>query len=290
MDEDFRKRFNLGPEPIEKLQGYFINRINTNIFDWLENSYDFLSIGYNSNNFVKWISSESGEPWDKKFLQNHEGDYFNVSLSKIARNDFYNTLWLVGKCYQFIKEGRMIESRKMFITDNNRIITLPDYSQRVEETILLSHPDIGIFWKDGIFYKAGAKELDNALVKENLIWLDNYPDTKKLFDTALKHFKESFENKAARKDAITNAYSAIEGLVRSILVNNNTFEKNSDILVDKLRLSKEYKNIVYNYKQIAHNYSSRHAGGLEFSNAEAEAFIYLTGLLMRLISHLSDNK
>jgi hypothetical protein len=89
--------------------------------------------------------------------------------------------------------------------------------------------------------------------------------------------------------AITNAYSAIEGLTRVILGNEKNFENNSNTLVDFLELPGEYKNIVHYYKQIAHNYSSRHAGE-EFSHAETEAFVYLTGLLMRLISEKATQR
>ena len=142
---------------------------------------------------------------------------------------------------------------------------------------------MGQGWKDGLFYPGGAKELDEKLINDNLDFLQAWPETRAQFLTAPTHFRNSLENVAARKDAITNAYSVIEGLARSVLGNDKNFDNNSNALVDFLELPLEYKNIVHYFKQIAHKYSSRHAGE-EFSHAETEAFIYLTGLLMRLIA------
>jgi len=153
----------------------------------------------------------------------------------------------------------------------------------IEMALGASSVDLGVRWTDGMFYPSGAKELDEKLVSDNLQWLAKFPDAKKFFSTSLGHFNESLENPSARKDAITNAYTAIEEITKKVLDNKNNFEKNSNSLVERLELVDEYKNIVHYYKQIAHQYSSRHAGS-EITHIEAEAFIYLTGILLRLIS------
>ena len=155
-------------------------------------------------------------------------------------------------------------------------------NQSIELALASAATDLGIRWKSGLFYPSGAKELDEKLINDNLDFLQTWPDVRAQFSTALTHFRSSLQNVAGRKDAITNAYSAVEGLARATLSNDKSFDNNSNALVDFTGLPSEYKNIVHYYKQIAHRYSSRHAGE-EFSHSETEAFIYLTGLLMRLI-------
>jgi len=278
MKNDFNIRFGLSAPDIEELKIQFVHRVNSHLFGWLENDD-----GFWKSDFVPWISLESGEPWNEAFTQNHYDEYFDLSLKRISGEDFLRTLWLIEKCYYFIKEDKLKLISRTYIFDGSKIVNLTNFDQRVGD--ILSHSDskIGIFWKEGKFYKAGAKELDEALIKDNLEWLNNFPKVKSQYNNALKHFKESLKSVSARKDTITNAYSSIEKLTQTILNNKSSFDKNSDKLVKYLELPKEYRNIIHFYKQIANEYSSRHAGS-EFGDIETEAFIYMTGLLMRLIA------
>lgn len=208
---------------------------------------------------------------------------------------------LISHTNQYNYGGAMTIPPVRILTRDNFIATLkvlvllhdnlhPENAERLnrltEFALARAATDLGVRWKDGLFYPSGAKELDEKLINDNLDFLQTWPKVREQFATALTHFRNSLENVAARKDAITNAYSAIEGLTRVVLGNDKNFDNNSNALVDFLELPGEYKNIVHYYKQIAHNYSSRHAGE-EFSHAETEAFVYLTGLLMRLISEKS---
>lgn len=236
------------------------------------------------SDFVPWISLELGESWNEEFRQDHYGRYI-FDLKRINSYDFFKTLNLIEKCYLFIKGGGLRSVDRRFLVDYSKIVNLKNFDQRIEDILL--HSDVKIFWKEGKFYKAGAEELDEALIKDNLEWLSDFPEVKLQYNNTLDHFKESIENISARKDAITNAYSSIEKLTQKILNNKKNFDKNSGELVDYLKLPAEYKNIVHYYKQIANQYSSRHAGS-EFSHAETEAFIYMTGLFMRLIIQKSS--
>lgn len=177
----------------------------------------------------------------------------------------------------------------MSLYDVLRPENLEKLNGSIELALANAATDLGVRWKVGLFYPSGAKELDEKLISDNLDFLHRWPEVRQQFSTALTHFRNSLERVAARKDAITNAYSAMEGLTRSVLGNDKSFDKNSNALVDFLELLGEYKNIVHYYKQIAHQYSSRHAGS-DFTHAETEAFIYLTGLLMRLIAGKAPGK
>jgi hypothetical protein len=190
-------------------------------------------------------------------------------LRALSHDDFMETLKVLVILHDILRPEN--------VTSLNRSIEL---------ALVNAATDLEVRWKDGLFYPSGAKELDEKLISDNLDFIKAWPEVRAQFSTALAHFRNSLHDAAARKDAITNAYSSIERLAALVLGNDKNFENNSNALVDFLELPSEYKNIVHYYKQIAHQYSSRHAGS-EFAHAETEAFIYLTGLLMRLTAEKS---
>lgn len=263
-------------------QKRFLNRINISIFRWLE---DNKGRTFYDENFIWWISEQLGEPWGDR-VQEREigyGYWSDVTMVKMAKGEFYQTLLVVEKAYQYLAEDRPghIHDRYGFHKPEE-LIDLHTFNLKMERIILLSETDLGVFWKDGKFYLSGAKELDEALIADSLEWLTAFPKAQKQFEIALDHYKKSLQNPSAGKDAITNSYTSIEALSQGILNNTKPFDKNSDSLVDKLGLAKEFKNIVHYYKQLAHEYGSRHAGSNP-SHKEVESFVYLTGLLLRLM-------
>jgi hypothetical protein len=170
---------------------------------------------------------------------------------------------------------------------------IPSLRKAIDDAVLLafghSMNDLGILWKDGAFYPQGAKELDDILIADNLEWLAKYPQAKDFFASSLRHFSRSLEDTSARRDAMTNAYSSLEALAQSVLGNQRSLEKNSDGLLHHVSFASEYGNILYQYKQLGHSYSSRHAGEV-LSHEETEVFIYLTGLFLRLFSRKTSDK
>lgn len=259
----FHKKFGFKID-IDNEKNKFIQRINQSIFYKIKGVY---GNGY-EDIFVEicYQLGINGRKWIDDVKSNNYGDAWIPDLEEINNNNFTKTLEVLISLYDVSE----IAEIKKFISSN------------IEKALSQSSADLGIRWKDGMFYPAGAKEFDEILINDNLSWLEKYPKTREIFSTALSHFSDSISNPSARKDAITNAYSALESLSRILLNNKINFDKNSDTIVEKLNLPKEYKNIIFYYKQIANEYSSRHAG-TEFGHEETEAFIYLTGILIRLI-------
>ncbi len=282
MASDFRKRMGLTGVDSAELRQRFLNRVGVSIFRWLQ---DNKGVTFYDENFIWWASEQMGEPWAER-VQPREigtGYWSDITLETMAEGDFYKTLEVIEYCYKYLGEGRAREIYDRYgYNTREEIISLRNFEERMSRIILLSEGDLGIFWKSGKFYPSGAKELDEALINEVLDWLDKYPATKKQFHIALGHYEKSIKNVSAGKDAITNSYTSVEALAKEVLGNDKPFDKNSDALVDKLDLPKEYKNVVHYYKQLAHEYGSRHAGSNP-NHKEVEAFIYLTGLLLRLM-------
>ncbi len=262
--QSFNKNFGIGAN-INEEENKFVQRINQTVFYTLQKNYYkngykdlFISICYR-------LGINGLEMVDKLNRRNFSDSIRVPDIINITRNDYMETLKVLVLLYNDSSKEQKIS-----------------ISSSIELALSQSAIDLGIRWKDGMFYPSGAKELDEKLINDNLEWLEKYPETRTMYSAALSRFNISLTDPSARKDAITNAYSAIESLSRVLLNNKKNFEANSNEVVDKLGLPKEYKSIVHYYKQIAHEYSSRHAGS-EFSHEEAEAFIYMTGILIRLI-------
>lgn len=130
-----------------------------------------------------------------------------------------------------------------------------------------------------MFYPSGANELDEKLVEEPLEWLADFPDEKPNYHRALVGYTNN-----RLDEVIGNCYLTIEGLARKFLSNAKTLDNNRDELIAKIGLSQEWKSLLKNFVNYANEFQ-RHASENRHSikPAEAEAFLYMTGLLVRLI-------
>jgi hypothetical protein len=83
-------------------------------------------------------------------------------------------------------------------------------------------------------------------------------------------------------DVVKNCYSATEGIARKILGNENRLDRNVDALVAQVGLSKGWEKVLREYVLYAHHY--RHADPVrhDITPQEAEAYLHMTGLIIRL--------
>lgn len=153
---------------------------------------------------------------------------------------------------------------------------------RIPEAIDESALDLGITFKDGHFYPAGARELDQALIIETLDWLKEFRLAQKTYKEALRDY--------LRKDyseAVTKCYSALESLSKEHLNTDRGLDSLSPELLSSLSLSSQWKGVLAHFCIYAHEFGSRHGKREQKhknpSVLEVEAYIYQTGLLMRLI-------
>jgi len=148
--------------------------------------------------------------------------------------------------------------------------------------------DIGIRWGKGHFLPAGAPALDSALVTDplNLLNLPEHKGISVAFQKGLDHFLHSTKKPALLADVLTDMHEALEALAKIVCGNDRDLSANREALVSKLKLSDPYKRMLREYIEYA-NDVGRHAGtdGREKplpSQKEVEAFMYLTGLFIRL--------
>jgi hypothetical protein len=259
MLKDIYKRLNLETD-LKKEQEKFIRRIQL-IFKKIDSKH-YSSMGgpdnhlYDVSNRMAFLLGEETRRNLKEYLDNPTIERV-LTVSEICLN--------------------VIKNEPGFYYENKY------FPREIEEAINLSIIDLGISFKNGKFYKKGAKELDEKLILETLDWLNDYPKIKIFFEGALK---ENLHKDYP--DAITKSYSALESTVMTILNNNANLKKNIPKLLEKLNLPDEWGKILFNFCVYAHEFSSRHGKGEKTKIAIAtpeivEAYIYFTGLVIRLI-------
>lgn len=255
-----RKKFNQifgAEESLEDERRRFVDRVNQVIFSSTEDMAGYSTI-------FRQVCFELGINADEriKAWRNSIGvsQYSVPELITLTLKSFNETLLVLSILYHCFKEKQGL-------------------AQTIELVLSKSTCDLGVRWHEGFFYPSGAKELDESLIEESLIWLKEYPDEQQNYKNALENYSKDEHS----VDVVTNCYSALEGVARKILSNNKTLGNNSKLLLAKIGLSQGWKTILDAF--INHTHNSRHAGKgrHEISKEEAEAFLYMTGLFIRLL-------
>ncbi len=188
-----------------------------------------------------------------------------AEIRTLTDGTFTATLVVLCAMYQHLAEKGPYESQEWL-------------SQEIEKVLSRCTCDIGVRWKEGFFYLAGAEELDKPLIEDALTWLRDYPSEEKDYRAALHHYTA----RDSLADVVTNCYSAVEGLARSVLGNRKTLDKNKDELLAKIGLSNGWKSLMANYINYAHDYRHSSETRHTITKQEAEAYLYMTGLIIRL--------
>jgi hypothetical protein len=150
--------------------------------------------------------------------------------------------------------------------------------------------DIGIQWKNGQFRSAGAPALDAALVSDplNLLVEPEYKGISDAFKKGLDHFLHSTKKPALLADVLTDMYESLEALAKVVCKNekDRDLSGNCESFISAVGLADPYKRMLKEYIKYANDFG-RHAGQQGKpkplpSRREVEAFMYLTGLFIRV--------
>jgi hypothetical protein len=141
-----------------------------------------------------------------------------------------------------------------------------------------------------IIFPAGAKLLDEGLVNDNLIWLQEYPESLKAFEQALAIYLSG--DKPKYRNLVDNLRVALELLLRQILENTKSLENQKKDLNTWLESHKVhvqtknlYSQLLFGPYSIFQNDAAKH-GDEEILIEEIEYMLYLTGTFMRLLIQL----
>ncbi len=260
----FNKIFGI-QDSLEDEQRRFVQRINQTVFNTVEDLHYPTSYENISRTLCYWLGINTQDRISHANSTNYGGSTIVPSLRTLTGDEFLQTLKLLVLLDKFFKD--QIEQRTKI-------------SNWVEIALSNATVDLGVTWKSGMFYPSGAKILDEQLVEDPLDWLDDYPDEKRDFLKAISSYSAN-----ELGGVVINCYLVVEGLARKILNNSRTLENNRRELLEKISFSQEWKSLLTNYINYANEFK-RHASEKRHSinPSEVEAFLYLTGLLVRLLS------
>ncbi len=186
--------------------------------------------------------------------------------STYMNDDYHRSLMLLEAVFEML-EGTVLED---------------EFTERINNVIRDSEIDLGISWQPPIFVRAGARLLDERLVNEPLRWLSEprYLTVLEPFERGLSHYLED-----RLSDTVTDMYEALEALARIVTGRDRELSGNREMFVSRVRASDYYKQLLRDYITYANQY--RHAAQQNrprppLSEPEVEAFVYLTGLFIRL--------
>lgn len=140
-------------------------------------------------------------------VMRHVADRLGVIFNDIffgPSEDFYKFLKWVEALYEGILEYQRGKELLVQIS--------------IELAFSMSEVDLGIQWKDGVFWPSGAKLLDEELVNKNLEWLDDpkYRNVLVPFERGLRHYLEANKEPAKLTDTTRDMYEAMEAMARII--------------------------------------------------------------------------
>jgi hypothetical protein len=262
MAEKFHERFNI-PVPIEEARRRFINRVQNQIL-----SYGALAgegkIQYCWNRSCKAVANRIGEPYRAA----------------------YDAMAIFTESWEWHKTLQAIEA---VYDEYKAAVFLPfDVGQIIDSILSAAEVDLGIRWTGGRFIPAGADELDQVLINDSLRWMRDRPGLKTVIDPfskALEHLLWSTANPNVLSDVITDAFESLEALAKIVTGKDKTLDSNRELFLSKVKASDAYKLILREYCTYAHNFWHGVADPKDkpvIDYAEAESFVYLTGLFIRL--------
>lgn len=98
-------------------------------------------------------------------------------------------------------------------------------------------------------YPKGVKLLDEAVVNQNLLWLESHPSILKRFEQALAHYMSGDKNKY--RNLLDDLRVALEQLLKDVLKNEKPLEKQKTELLPWLKTRGIHKQVINMYGFVA---------------------------------------
>jgi len=253
---------------VEEERNRFVERVNQSVFHAIDTTratifnyellYEFIcyELGVDANNFQRRY----------KLMRGIERS-LPASIKTLTEDDFAQTLFVLSSTYAYIEYSNDKRKGQKWL------------SGLIKAALSRCTCDIGVGWKAGMFYPSGAEELDKPLIEETMTWLKDYPDEDKNYRIALQRYGVG----KPFNGVVENCYTAVEGIARQILGNNKTLDNNKDELLARIDLSNGWNRILANFVTHAHDYRHASEDRHDIKKQEVEAYLYMTGLIIRLI-------
>ncbi len=257
MSDNFHERFKIQVN-IGEAKGRFVNRVHNAIFS------DFLySLDDTSRTQIRTQVLT--------ILGIKEVSYPATSLEEYFGKDFWTNVQAVEALFHVVPSH-----------DQGSL------ARQIAAIMELSEVDLGIRGEKDRFLPAGSPLLDEKLINDVLGCLSP-PEFKGVltpFTKGLEHFLRSMNKPELLPDVVTDMYEAVEALAKLVTGRDKDLSSNAEAFISKVKLSEDYKPMLKDYINYA-NKVGRHAGErgqakAPLSKKEVEAFVYQTGLFIRL--------
>jgi len=143
-------------------------------------------------------------------------------------------------------------------------------------------------------YPLGAKLLDEAVVDDNLVWLENYPEAAKPFQEALKIYLR--KNPLEYRSMLDNLRMSVEQMIRSLLGNRKSLENQKEEFLRWLsthdahsQITNMFGDLLFGRFAIYQNDAVKHHED-KYTVAEVEFVLYWTGTILRFIQRVSEQQ
>ena len=274
MLDPFRVRFNIDL-PIDEAQRRFVNRIAHRV----RLIASALSFDDTLDMLLREAEAKLGEPHSRQIEYGTYGlPSFGERWCEIVGEDFLRCLQALEGFYKGLPSASSVGGYDPVLALNDAIM----------ETFAESEYNIGVSWESGIFSRKGVELLDEKLVDDPLRWLTDpkYQIVLVPFRKGLSHFLEATKDPQRYGDTVTDMYEALEAMAR-IIADKPTRDLSAlrEEFIAKLRLPETHKAILKQY--VDYGCDFRHAvqtGQIRTwpLEHEAESFVYMTGLFIRL--------
>ena len=256
----FHQRFNIQVSR-EEAEERFINRVLNKIEEELDSLLEYSTIGHYGKAMYN-VATRLGIEYDSR-----------VTFHEYVRHKFNSCLQALEALYEIFISENSYDAQKL--------------SDLIQYALSISETDLGIEWRDGSFWPSGAKLLDEALLNENLKWLQDQTLHAVLvpFEKGLRHFLEARRQPEKLADTVTDMYEALEAMAKLVTGKDKDLSGNKEKFISMLKLSHYYNRMLGDYIDYANEY--RHGIGKDVKRelpkrSEVEAFFYTTGLFIRL--------
>ena len=280
--EQFYKRFDIEIEEKEN-----IKRFKNSLSKILEKSIGNISLKNEFRNvFIKYTGIEHKDFGSVDIyteIDYGQKDWLDITGKNYIK--FSNTC--IGKAFQEDISNVIKYIQIIFLMDNNIISRdiKEELYKDINEIIDLFGINVNILKEKNkyLLYPKGAKELDETLVNDVLVWLENYDISRKKFIAAL----QKYQNKDDVRHILDDLRFSLEKFIQEIVNNGKSLENNKSevgkILKDK-NINVEIANMymkLFDYYTIYQNNNVKHNENCAYE--EIEFMIYLTGSFMRLL-------
>jgi hypothetical protein len=143
-------------------------------------------------------------------------------------------------------------------------------------------------------YPVGARLLDAEVVEGNLAWLSKFPAVAKPFENALKAYATKDPNQY--RNTLDNLRFALEQMVRTVLNNEKSLEKQKPEFLAWLKKNDAHTHIGNMYHELLFDHFTKYQNAAvkheedKYTPAEVEFMLYAVGTFLRFIQRLLEQE